>query len=368
MPTAFVIMPFGTRFDPVFKKLIAPPLESAGFAVSRADLTINQHQILKDIVVGIAEADVVIADVTDLNGNVMYELGLAHAMGRRTVMITRDIESLPFDLRAYRATQYSTEFDEAPKLMELVESIAKGVVDGSAEFSNPVQDFAPNVIGKSEQVSAPPQLASPSERSGKGSEGDAEPPPAGLLDVIVELSEEGEQLQASTEAISEATVKIGATVSHRSQQIEKTSKNLGTKAAPVLRQLMKDTAKDFLAFNAELVPQNDRLRSSVTRIGHLANSLARLRGSATPEEVERLHGEIDSLISAETSFEEAHTSVTGFAEVLLALPNMERTLNAAVQETMESVLDTAGIIELLRSEFARARSLMEEKLHRAEIQ
>lgn len=366
MPTAFVIMPFGARFDPVFKKLISPPLEAAGFEVSRADLTINQHQILKDIVVGIAEADIVIADVTDLNGNVMYELGLAHAMGRRTVMITRDIESLPFDLRAYRATQYSTEFDEAPKLTELIESVARGVLDGSAEFSNPVQDFAPDVLGKSEQVSAPPQVPRAPARGQASSEAVAEPPPPGLLDVVVELSEEGERLQESTEAISQATVKIGEIVSARSKQIEKTNKNLGAKAAPVLRQLMKDTAKDFNAFNGELVPQNELLRESSSKIGHLTNSLARLRSTASPDEVERLRSEIESLSAAESRFEEAHTSVTGFAEVLIGLPNMERSLNAAVQETTVSVLDTAGIIELLRSEFARARSLMEEKLNRAE--
>jgi hypothetical protein len=359
-------MPFGARFDPVFKKLIGPPLEAAGFEVSRADLTINQHQILKDIVVGIAEADIVIADVTDLNGNVMYELWLAHAMGRRTVMITRNIDSLPFDLRAYRATEYSTEFDEAPRLTELIESVARGVLDGSAEFSNPVQDFAPDVLGKSEQVSAPPQTPVRVEGTGISSEALAEPPPPGLLDVIVELSEEGNQLQESTEAISQATAKIGETVSARSKQIEKTNKNLGAKAAPVLRQLMKDTAKDFADFNAELVPQNDLLRRSVGRIGHLTNSLARLRNTASPEEVERLRSEIESLSTAEVRFEEAHKSVSGFAEVLLGLPNMERTLNAAVQEATLSVLDTAGIIELLRSEFARARSLMEEKLNRAE--
>ncbi|WP_133247088.1 hypothetical protein [Pseudarthrobacter sp. AG30] len=347
-------------------KLISPPLVNAGFEVSRADLTINQHQILKDIVVGIAKADIVIADVTDLNGNVMYELGLAHAMGRRTVMITRDIESLPFDLRAYRATQYSTEFDEAPKLMELIESVARGVLDGSAEFSNPVQDFAPEVLGKSEQVSVAP-VSLPLKAGRGSSEAVAEPPPAGLLDIIVELSEEGDLLQGSTQAISEATVKIGETVAARSAQIEKTNKNLGAKAAPVLRQLMKETAKDFQDFNERLVPQNELLRESGTKIGHLTNSLARLRNATSEEEVKRLRDEIDSLTNAEAQFAGAHASVTAFAEVLLGLPNMERTLSTAVQETTVSVLDTAGIIELLRAEFARARSLMEEKLNRVGV-
>ena len=38
----------------------------------------------------IYKADVVIADLTGLNPNVMYELGIAHTFNKRTIVITKD--------------------------------------------------------------------------------------------------------------------------------------------------------------------------------------------------------------------------------------------------------------------------------------
>ena len=52
-----------------------------------------------------------LADLTGLNPNVMYELGIAHSFNKKTIMITRDdLGSLPFDLKQYRAKDYSTHF------------------------------------------------------------------------------------------------------------------------------------------------------------------------------------------------------------------------------------------------------------------
>lgn len=57
--------------------------------------------------VPLAEYDLVVADMTDLNPNVMYEVGLVHGMNTPIIMITQDVEGLPFDLRSYRALDYS---------------------------------------------------------------------------------------------------------------------------------------------------------------------------------------------------------------------------------------------------------------------
>lgn len=71
---AFVLMPFDPEFDLIFNKLIKPALEDVGYEVTRADSFLNQENILKDVVRGIAEADLVVADLTTLNANVFYEL------------------------------------------------------------------------------------------------------------------------------------------------------------------------------------------------------------------------------------------------------------------------------------------------------
>lgn len=68
----------------------------------------NQQSILQDIVIGIGNADVIIADVTGLNPNVFYELGLCHALDKKVILITQDISELPFDIRSYRVDEYTT--------------------------------------------------------------------------------------------------------------------------------------------------------------------------------------------------------------------------------------------------------------------
>ena len=82
----FVIMPFQEEFFEVYEMLKMK--FSDRFEFSNAGDEANQQNILKDIIQPIFEADVVIADLTGLNANVMYELGLAHSFNKKTIVIT----------------------------------------------------------------------------------------------------------------------------------------------------------------------------------------------------------------------------------------------------------------------------------------
>jgi nucleoside 2-deoxyribosyltransferase len=62
---------------------------------------------MNDILRSIHEADYIIADLTEQNPNVYYELGLAHATGKPIILITQNIGKLPFDLRHQRVIEYS---------------------------------------------------------------------------------------------------------------------------------------------------------------------------------------------------------------------------------------------------------------------
>ena len=367
MPNAFVLMPFGGDFDAVFDGLIKVALTNAGFTVTRADLSINQTQILRDIVLSLTEADLVIVDVTGLNGNVMYELGLAHAMGRRTVMITRDIDELPFDLRAYRATEYSTNFAEAPLLIERLSSIAAGVVDGTADFSNPVQDFAPDFVGANNQVASAPapikQPSAPLETGERSEEIPQETESLGLLDYAVELNEATEQMIATAQEIGDATTKIGDRADSHGEQLRRAQSTLGDKAAPTLRAIMRGAAKDFDEFSDELDRLNPQLYDIISEVAKNANGLARLRDNATDDERAQIESDIQSMREAEEAFEDSYTSVSTFASTLSELPAMERTMNLATTRAARTVTKTAETIKSGQAEFARVRGLLEERLN-----
>ena len=174
-PLVFVLMPFDAAYTSVYTELIQKPLEEVGFEVRRADSLLNQQNILKDVVKGIADATLIIADVSGLNENVLYELGLAHGLGKRTVMITQLLEELPFDLRPYRANEYSMMFDRAHEISDVLVDIGKAVLSGGADFSNPVQDFAPYALEGAVQVTRTTEAA----RASGGRRGeDHEPTPA----------------------------------------------------------------------------------------------------------------------------------------------------------------------------------------------
>jgi nucleoside 2-deoxyribosyltransferase len=68
---------------------------------------------------GINRAGIVIADMTERNPNVFYELGIAHTLGKPVVMITQSMEFVPFDLKHLRCLVYDykpakiSRFEEA---------------------------------------------------------------------------------------------------------------------------------------------------------------------------------------------------------------------------------------------------------------
>ncbi len=142
-PKAFFIMPFDPEFQSIYDQLLRPTLESCGYQVHTAKLN-NQQSIMKDIVVSISEAYIVIADVSLANMNVYYELGVAHTLGKNVIHISQDLSKLPFDLRPYRTLQYSTHIAKVSEFVEEFKAVAKGALDGTVIFGNPVTDFIPH--------------------------------------------------------------------------------------------------------------------------------------------------------------------------------------------------------------------------------
>jgi hypothetical protein len=101
----FIIMPFGPRWSRIVWETIRSTIIDLQFKCIRADEQYG-HQILEDLWQGICEAAIVIADVTGRNPNVYYELGIAHVLGRRVILLTQDSGDIPFDIHIYRHVPY----------------------------------------------------------------------------------------------------------------------------------------------------------------------------------------------------------------------------------------------------------------------
>jgi hypothetical protein len=127
----FVIMPFEQRFDRVYeiiRDVVHGP--ELNFRCERADDLVQGGHILEDVLRGIAQAEIVIADLTRRNPNVFYELGIAHMVKdvEKIIMLSQAVEDIPFDLRPYRCIIYSQTVrgvkEFRTKLLEAITTVA----------------------------------------------------------------------------------------------------------------------------------------------------------------------------------------------------------------------------------------------------
>lgn len=106
MMKAFVIMPFDKRFARIFFECIRPACKRLGIDAIRADETHEPGKIIDQIIRLIKDSLFVIADISQKNDNVFYELGYAHALNKDAVLLSNNTRPLPFDVRADRVILY----------------------------------------------------------------------------------------------------------------------------------------------------------------------------------------------------------------------------------------------------------------------
>lgn len=114
--TCFVIMPFDTKYKEIYDEVYKPICDNNTINCYRVDEISKPGSITKDIVDGIIDADLIIADLTDKNPNVFYELGIAHSTGSKTIMTCQKSEKLPFDISNYRVIFYEQSINGAKQL------------------------------------------------------------------------------------------------------------------------------------------------------------------------------------------------------------------------------------------------------------
>lgn len=134
--SCFVIMPFTGTFTAVYERVMRPAVEEAGLICVRADELFSRPQITHDIWKQIRSCRLVLAELSGRNSNVLYELGLAHAIGKPAIIITSKEEDVPFDLKALRYLYYNTDdpfWGETLKrsLTEMCKKVAEQIDFGS---------------------------------------------------------------------------------------------------------------------------------------------------------------------------------------------------------------------------------------------
>ena len=139
---AFVICPISKkdsdtrkRSDLLMEKVISPILNGVyNCSVGRADYFYDDPDFTEIIHKRIAQADLIIADLTGLNPNVFYELGHSNMMGLPTILFIDSVNNLPSDIRQHKAIPYSLESLGKRETLEIIRAEFQGQVLGRKGF------------------------------------------------------------------------------------------------------------------------------------------------------------------------------------------------------------------------------------------
>lgn len=142
----FVIAPIGkeggptrARSDQILKYIIEPATRECGYKAQRADSIPTPGMITRQIIEQVIEAPLVVADLTEYNPNVFYELAIRHATGKPFVHLIEHGESIPFDVSPMRVVYVTNrDLDLAAKAkQDLIEQIKAAEADPGA-LDNPI--------------------------------------------------------------------------------------------------------------------------------------------------------------------------------------------------------------------------------------
>lgn len=142
----FVIAPIGAegseereRSDQVLDHIIRPACEECGYEATRADRISEPGLITSQVIQRLIDDDLVVADLTDHNANVFYELAIRHAVKKPVVQLIQSGQSIPFDVAGARTIHVDHhDLDSAAEAQQEIVRQISAVEDDPDKVDTPV--------------------------------------------------------------------------------------------------------------------------------------------------------------------------------------------------------------------------------------
>jgi hypothetical protein len=144
--TCFFISPIGSegspqrkRSDQIVKHILEPVLREFGLKTIRADHIQKPGLITPQVFQHILADDLTVADLSDANPNVYYELALRHAVRRPCIQLISEGQMLPFDVNQSRTIPYNlADLDNVDLTKELLRKQVGAISESSYRPESPI--------------------------------------------------------------------------------------------------------------------------------------------------------------------------------------------------------------------------------------
>ncbi|MBP2564501.1 hypothetical protein J2766_001060 [Agrobacterium tumefaciens] len=146
--TCFVVSPIGAagsteriHADWLLEGIIKPVFDAnyPDFDVVRADKMPAPGMIDSQIIEHLLDADLVIADITTLNPNVFYEIGIRHMAQKPVVHMVLEDAPIPFDIKIFKHIPFSVKTPQGLVFaMEALKDALDAVFHPDFKVDNPV--------------------------------------------------------------------------------------------------------------------------------------------------------------------------------------------------------------------------------------
>jgi hypothetical protein len=317
----------------VWEKIIQPACASVDLNPIRADKLDRAGEITNQVFILLHDADVVIADVSRGNPNVLYELGLRHTRNLLTIQIG-EAEKLPFDINVIRTIRFArTEggyIEARDRLQAALENGLAGAFDPVT--ATKVWNRSVPSLDSAEIVSIPMTV-----------EDDEQP---GVLDLISQAEDSLGDMQATLTSFTEIIQSLGSATEASSAELgEARNKGGGAKSAlPIVARFAK-VIEPLVVRSEELAAKYDReMRGAQGGIDVILRQL-----EEDPAQLEDASDFVEMIDSLSAAASEGLEGMDGFAEAVASIEPISRVIRPTARRlrtSIESVATSTRVIEV----------------------
>lgn len=123
--SAVFLTPFNTEGEELFREC-QKILSDLDIFLQKTDNYVEKEDILMNVVSLIVKSEIIIVNINGRNPNVYYELGIAHAIGKPTILLSKidfGLDDIGFDIRQKRIIMYRSSKDLEQQLLYQVSRI-----------------------------------------------------------------------------------------------------------------------------------------------------------------------------------------------------------------------------------------------------